>query len=62
MDRVLVVIEVLAVLGLVGVLVSGLGLLRDLNKEVASRAQPCYTYANAFGHGRNIAIRSHAAG
>ena len=36
MDRVLLAVEVLAVMGLVGVLVSGLGLLRDLNKEVAS--------------------------
>jgi sortase A len=40
MDRVLVIIEVLAVLGLVGVLVSGLGLLRDLNKEVAAALNP----------------------
>ena len=40
LDRSLVVIEVLAVLGLVGVLVSGLGLLRDLNKEVASALNP----------------------
>jgi sortase A len=40
MDRLLVVIEVLAVVGLVGVLVSGLGLLRDLNKEVASALNP----------------------
>jgi sortase A len=40
MDRLLVVIEVLAVLGLVGVLVSGLGLLRDLNKEVAAALNP----------------------
>jgi sortase A len=40
MDRALVIIEVLAVLGLVGVLVSGLGLLRDLNKEVASALNP----------------------
>ncbi len=36
MDRVLLVVEVLAVMGLVGVLISGLGILRDLNKEVAS--------------------------
>jgi sortase A len=40
LDRSLVVVEVLAVLGLVGVLVSGLGLLRDLNKEVASALNP----------------------
>jgi len=40
MDRLLVVIEVLAVIGFVGVLVSGLGLLRDLNKEVASALNP----------------------
>lgn len=36
MDRVLLVVEVLAVVGLVGVLISGLGVLRDLNEEVAS--------------------------
>src|SRR5690349_22225514 len=36
MDRILLAVEVLAVMGLVGVLISGLGLLRDLNKEVAS--------------------------
>ncbi|MCJ7432415.1 MAG: class D sortase [Anaerolineales bacterium] len=40
MERLLVVVEVLAVFGLVGVLVSGLGLLRDLNKEVASALNP----------------------
>src|SRR6266545_2641167 len=36
MDRILLAVEVLAVMGLVGVLISGLGVLRDLNKEVAS--------------------------
>jgi sortase A len=36
MDRVLLAVEVLAVVGLVGVLISGLGVLRDLNAEVAS--------------------------
>ena len=36
MDRVLLGVEVLAVVGLVGVLISGLGILRDLNEEVAS--------------------------
>jgi len=35
-DRVLLVVEVLAVVGLVGVLISGFGILRDLNEEVAS--------------------------
>ncbi len=35
-DRVLLVVEVLAVVGLVGVLISGFGVLSDLNKEVAS--------------------------
>ena len=40
MDRVLVVVEVLAVLGLVGILLSGLGLLRDLNREVAAALNP----------------------
>jgi sortase A len=36
MDRLLLAVEVLAVVGLVGVLISGLGVLRDLNDEVAS--------------------------
>jgi sortase A len=36
LDRILLGVEVLAVMGLVGVLISGLGILRDLNKEVAS--------------------------
>jgi sortase A len=36
MDRVLLAVEVFAVVGLVGVLISGFGVLRDLNDEVAS--------------------------
>ncbi len=40
MDRALMVVEVAAVIGLVGVLVSGLGLLRDLNREVAAALNP----------------------
>lgn len=36
MDRVLLAVEVLAVMGLFGVLISGFGILRDLNKEVAA--------------------------
>lgn len=36
MDRLLLAVEVLAVVGLVGILISGLGILRDLNDEVAS--------------------------
>ena len=36
MDRVLLAVEVLAVVGLVGVLISGFGVLRDLNQQVAS--------------------------
>ena len=36
MDRLLLAVEVLAVVGLVGVLISGLGILRDLNDEVAA--------------------------
>jgi sortase A len=36
MDRVLLAVEILAVVGLVGVLISGFGVLRDLNREVAS--------------------------
>lgn len=35
-DRLLLAVEVLAVMGLVGVLISGLGILRELNEEVAS--------------------------
>ena len=36
MDRILLGVEVLAVIGLVGVLISGFGILRDLNAEVAA--------------------------
>jgi sortase A len=36
MDRILLAVEILAVVGLVGVLISGFGILRDLNAEVAS--------------------------
>ncbi len=40
MDRLLLVVEIIAVVGLVGVLLSGLGMLRDLNKEVAAALNP----------------------
>ena len=40
MDRLLLAIEVFAVIGLVGILMSGLGMLRDLNKEVAAALNP----------------------
>jgi sortase A len=40
MDRVLFGVEALAVIGLVGVLVNGLGLLRSLNQEVAEALKP----------------------
>lgn len=36
MDRFLLAVELLAVVGLVGVLISGFGILRDLNEEVAA--------------------------
>jgi sortase A len=36
LDRLLLVVEVLAVAGLIGILISGLGILQDLNEEVAS--------------------------
>lgn len=36
LDRLLLIVEVLAVVGLFGVLISGLGILRDLNEEVAA--------------------------
>lgn len=39
-DRILLGVEVLAVVGLVGLLLSGLGMLRDLNREVASALNP----------------------
>ena len=35
-DRLLLIVEVLAVAGLIGILISGLGILQDLNQEVAS--------------------------
>ena len=40
MDGILLAVEVLAVVGLVGVLLSGLGMLRDLNNEVAAALHP----------------------
>jgi sortase A len=40
MDAILLGVEVLAVLGLVGVLLSGLGMLHDLNTEVAAALHP----------------------
>jgi sortase A len=40
MDGILLGVEVLAVIGLVGVLLSGLGMLRDLNREVAAALKP----------------------
>ncbi len=40
MDGVLLTIEILAVVGLVGVLLSWLGMLRDLNREVAAALRP----------------------
>ena len=36
MDRFLLVVEILAVAGLIGILISGLGILQDLNEQVAS--------------------------
>jgi sortase A len=39
-DRLLLAVEVIAVLGLVGILLSGFGLLRDLNREVAAALNP----------------------
>lgn len=40
MDRTLLVVEVLAVVGLIAVLLNGLGLLRTLNTEVAAALNP----------------------
>ncbi len=39
-DRLLLAIEVMAVIGLVGILLNGFGLLRDLNREVAEALSP----------------------
>ncbi|GAB4415196.1 MAG: hypothetical protein Kow002_00090 [Anaerolineales bacterium] len=39
-DRLLLAVEVLAVLGLVGILLNGFDLLRDLNREVAAALNP----------------------
>mgnify|MGYP006955684573 CR=1 FL=1 len=36
LDRLLLVVEMLAVAGQIGILISGLGFLQDLNEEVAS--------------------------
>jgi len=40
MDRLLLAVEVLAVVGLIGILLSGLGMLHDLNSEVAAALNP----------------------
>lgn len=40
LDRVLLGVEVLAIAGLLGILLSGLGMLRDLNREVAAALSP----------------------
>jgi sortase A len=39
-DRILLAVELLAILGLLGLLLSGLGMLRDLNREVAAALNP----------------------
>jgi sortase A len=39
-DRILLAVEVLAVVGLIGILLNGLGILRDLNREVAAALAP----------------------
>lgn len=39
-DRLLLVVEVLAVVGLIGIILSGMGILRDLNNEVAAALAP----------------------
>jgi sortase A len=39
-DRILLGVEILAVVGLIGILLSGLGMLNDLNHEVASALNP----------------------
>lgn len=40
LDRILLGVELLAIAGLLGVLLSGLGMLRDLNREVAAALSP----------------------
>lgn len=40
LDRVLLGVEVLAIAGLLGILLSGIGMLRDLNREVAAALSP----------------------
>jgi sortase A len=40
MDRILLAVEILAVIGLIAVLLNGLGLLRTLNTEVAAALKP----------------------
>jgi sortase A len=40
LDRILFAVEVLAVIGLLGVLFNGLGMLRDFNREVAAALSP----------------------
>jgi sortase A len=40
MDRILLAIEIVAIVGLLGILLSGLGMLSDLNREVAAALNP----------------------
>ncbi len=40
LDRILLGVEVLAIAGLLGILLSGIGMLRDLNREVAAALSP----------------------
>jgi len=39
-DRILLAVEVLAVLGLIGIILGGMGILRDLNQQVADALAP----------------------
>ncbi|MEW5939699.1 MAG: class D sortase [Chloroflexota bacterium] len=39
-DRILLGVEILAVVGLIGILLNGLGILRELNREVAAALAP----------------------
>jgi sortase A len=40
LDRALLAVEVLAIVGLLGILLNGMGILRDLNREVAAALAP----------------------
>ncbi len=60
-DRLLLVVEVLAVLGLAGILFNGFGLLRTLNQEVVAALRAGHPDFHPAHHGGRSAQRAYSA-